>query len=776
MSDLRFTIHSRITSLLLVGFCLAAVSRPSCAADWPRWRGPDGTAVSSESDIATVWPEGGPPQLWQTTGMGDGYSSIVTASGTLFTTGRDKSDVICTALDVASGKLRWRTTVGTTSRNVMSTPTVHDGLVYVLDPDGELVCLAASDGTKQWQRSFVDGFGGRLMSGRGYGESPLIDGDRLLCTPGGADAMIVALDRNTGETIWKSPFPEMGGKGRDGAAFSSLNITEAGGVRQIVQLTGRGLVGVDAADGRFLWSYDDISNQTANIPTPVVHGDLVFAANGYHAGSVLLKIQPDSGPTGVTATEVFRLRGNRFQNHHGGFVLIDGHVFGGHGSNNGLPTCLDLATGKIQWKRRGPGTGSASVVAANGHLVFRYQDGVVCLIEATPEEFRLRGTFQTPSSGGDSWSHPVISDGRMFLREKDHLWAYDIRRSAKPASPSASDGLPVVALSLKDASVRMLSADRDSEWPGPLYQFAFEAAKDDALPLISLHASHVAKDGALKPTVVNELQKLDRSFALSVAGTSVSTPAARQLARLKKLVGLDVSVCSRMTDESFGALAGAPGLVLLVAAGTDISNGGLSELAEMPKLVALDLETCDDVTDSSCRVLANMSGLRGLSLRKTGFEKQRVGDVGLEKLTSLQRLELLDLEGNAVSNDGLKPLARLQELRELNLSILPLTDAGLAHLPDVPKLQSLSVRYSEGFAGVIVTDAGVRSLARLSQLTSLNLTGARRITDACAADIAQLKQLQTLNLSAAGLTKDGIHQIQKSIPDCRILSSIEASD
>jgi outer membrane protein assembly factor BamB len=658
----------------------------------------------------------------------------------------------------------------------MSTPTFHDGLVYVLDPDGELACLAASDGTKQWQRSFVDDFGGRLMSGRGYGESPLIDGDRLLCTPGGTDAMIVALDRHTGETIWMSPFPEMSGKGREGAAFSSLNITEAGGVRQIVQLTGRGLVGIDAADGRFLWSYDDISNQTANIPTPVVQGDLVFAANGYHAGSVLLKIESDSGLTGVTATEVYRLRGNRFQNHHGGFILIDGHVFGGHGSNNGLPTCLDLATGKIRWKRRGPGTGSASVVAANGHLVFRYQDGVLCLIEATPEEFRLRGTFQTPSSGGDSWSHPVISNGTLFLREKDHLWAYDIRRSAESASPSAGDGLPAVALSLKDASVRLLSADRESEWPGRLHQFAFEAADNDALPLVSLNASHVTERGELKPSVLKELQEIGRPFVLSLAGTAISTPAARQLAQLKKLAGLDASVCPRMTDESFAALAGAPRLALLIAAGTGISRDGLSALADLPKLVSLDLETCDGVTDSSCRVLANMSGLRGLSLRKTGFEKARVGDVGLEQLTSLARLEVLDLEGNAVTDDGLKPLARLKELRELNLSILPLTDAGLAHLPHVPKLRSLSVRYSEGFAGVIVTDAGVRSLAGLSQLTSLNLTGAKRITDACVADIAQLKQLTTLNLSAAGLTADGIQQIQSSLPGCRVLSSLEASD
>lgn len=767
MSDLRFSNHCRKTSLLL-GLFLVAAGQRSPAADWPRWRGPAGTAISAESDIATSWPEEGPPRLWQTSGIGEGYSSVVTADGVLFTTGRVGSEVFCVALDARSGKLRWKTTVGTTSRNVMSTPTIHAGLVYVLDPDGELVCLAATDGTIRWQRSFVDDFGGRLMSGRGYGESPLIDGDRLLCTPGGADAMIVALDRQTGETIWTSPFPQMSGKGRDGAAFASLNITEAAGVRQVVQLTGRGLVGVDAETGRFLWSYDDISNQTANIPTPVVQGNLVFSANGYHAGSVLLRIQPDSGPTGVTATEVYRLQGNRFQNHHGGFILIDGHVFGGHGSNNGLPTCLDLSTGKIRWKRRGPGTGSASVVAASGHLVFRYQDGTVSLIEASTDEYRLKGSFQTPSSGGDSWSHPVISDGTLFLREKDNLWAYDIRRSADSASPSPGSDFQQMALALKDASVRLLSADRKPAWPSPLYQFAFEAASSGQLPLITLGDPHVTADGGLKPGVTDALEKVDRPFVLSVAGTSISTPGIEQLVPLRRLVGLDASVCSRMSDEGFAALARSRSLVLLVATNTTITNDGLTSLANLPKLVALDVKTCDSVTDASCEVLATMTGLRGLNLVKTGFEKDRVGNPGLEKLIALSRLEVLELEGNAVNDDGLKLLAGLSNLRELNLNILPVTDGGLAHLPTIPKLQSLSVRYSEGFAGVIVTDAGVRSLGQCSQLTSLNLTGAKRITDGCVPAIAQLTRLRSLNLSAAGVTEDGVVQLQQSLPECDI--------
>ena len=776
VSDFPFPICRSFAGVLLLGLNLVLSGQSSSAADWPRWRGPAGTAISAESDIATSWPEGGPPQLWHVSGIGEGYASVVTADGVLFTIGRTGADVFCVALSADSGQLKWKTKIGTTSRNVMSTPTVHDGLVYALDPDGELSCLTADQGSIRWQRSFVDDFGGRLMSGRGYGESPLIDGDRLLCTPGGADAMIVALDRLTGETIWKSPFPTMDGKGRDGAAFASLNIAEAAGVRQVVQLTGRGLVGVDAGDGRFLWSYGDISNQTANIPTPVVQGDLVFSANGYHAGSVLLKIEPDSGSTGVRATEVYRLRGNRFQNHHGGFVLLNGDIFGGHGSNNGLPTCLDLTTGEVHWKTRGPGTGSASVVAANGHLIFRYQDGLVCLIEAAGDEYRLKGSFQTPSSGGDSWSHPVISDGRLFLREKDHLWAYDIRRSAESMTTRPLRQLQEMKLVLDGARVAMLAADNETEWPDRLYQFAFDATGSDTLPLVTLDNSLVSEVGRLKPDTMKALENIDRPFVLSVAGTSVSTPAIRQLVELKHLIGLDVGVCPRMTAESFAALTDAASLILLSVTNTAITDDDLAALSKLPQLTALDVSTCDGVTDSSCAMLAVMTRLRGLSLRKTGFEKQRVGNAGLQQLTALSRLEVLDIEGNAVTDDGLKLLAQFPELRELSLNILPLTDQGLTHLPAIPKLQSLSVRYSEGFAGVIVTNAGVRSLGQLTQLTSLNLTGAKRITDACLPDLMRLSQLQQLNLSASGLTSDGIDRIRKASPDCRVLSSVKTSD
>jgi outer membrane protein assembly factor BamB len=759
-----------VSLLSLLFFALRAT-----AEDWPRWRGPDGTGVSRETDITTSWASDGPKLGWQATGIGHGYSSVVTSGGLLITTGRVDGRVVCFALNAVTGKKKWETVIGETSRNVMSTPTIHDGRVYAVDPDGELVCLRLSDGEILWERSYLKEFGGRLMSGRGYGESPLIDGDRLLVTPGGADSMIVALDRKTGETIWKSPFPKMGGLGRDGAAFSSLNITTAAGVRQIVQLTGRGLVGIAADSGKFLWSYDDISNGTANIPTPIVKGDLVFSANGYHAGAVLLRIEKDTGGTGVKATEVYRLKGNRFQNHHGGCVLIGDHVYGGHGSNNGLPTCLDLATGKIQWKRRGPGTGSASVVSAGGHLVFRYQDGVVALIEATPDEFRLKATFETPSSGGDSWSHPVISNGNLFLREKETLWAYDIRRSANPTPPPLVVGSQeLAAFSPQGGKVRFLDLADVANWPNRLFQFVIQDSQKGFLPIVFLDNACLTKDGQLLPELDEVLQKNVIPIFVSVAGTKIRTAGLRQLAKLKTLIGLDVSVCRELDEESFAAMAGSPNLVYLAAASTAISDESLAELAKLPRLTALDLDSCDGITDASCPVLAKMTGLRGLSLKKTAFEKQRVSNAGLEQLTALSKLERLTLAGNAVNNDGLKLLARFPELRELDLSILAVNDEGLAHLPALKTLQWLNVRYSEGFGGVIVTNAGVKSLGKVSGLKSLHLTGARRITDACLDDLTGLKKLRSLNLAGAGISADGIAQLNQDLPECRVVSSFAA--
>ena len=414
------------TRILLL--CLGIVSTAAADSPWHQWRGPNRDGKSAETGLLTRWPSAGPKLAWKASGLGAGYASVVVGDGRVYTIGKDKSNTVwATALSEKNGDIVWRKKIGSTGRTPLSTPTFHQGRLYTLDPDGKLYDLDARNGDTRWMRSLQKEFGARLQNGRGHAESPLIDGDRVICTPGTPKAVLTALDRKTGKVIWNCPMPKFGNLSTVGAGFSSIVKSSGGGVSQYVQFVGRGVVGVSTA-GKFLWGYDRIAKAPANIPTPVVNGDYVFCANGYGNGSALLKLSAD-GPGKVKAEEVYFLNGGRFQNHHGGMILLGKHLFAGHGSNNGLPTCIDFASGKIKWKRRGPGTGSAAILYADKHLYFRYQNGVMALIQANPKRYRLRGKFRIPTAGTDSWAHPVISGGKLYLREKDRLFVYNIKKS-----------------------------------------------------------------------------------------------------------------------------------------------------------------------------------------------------------------------------------------------------------------------------------------------------------------------------------------------------------
>jgi len=301
--------------------------------------------------------------------------------------------------------------------------------VFALSTSGDLVAVDAVTGAEQWRRNLAADFGGKMMSGWGWSESPLVDGDRVVVTPGSRRAALVALERATGKEVWRSVLPDLGPLGSDGAAYSSIVVTEAAGARQYVQLLGKGLVGVRADDGRFLWGYNRVANGTANIATPLVRANRVFASTGYGTGSALVEIvKGDDGS--IAAREVYFIPADKFQNHHGGMVLVGNHVYGGDGQNRGLPTCVDLETGRVVWggNIRNAGTGSAAVVAADGRLYFRYQNGVVLLIEARPDGYHEAGSLTIPNVTLPSWSLPVVAGGRLYLREQDTLYVYDVRK------------------------------------------------------------------------------------------------------------------------------------------------------------------------------------------------------------------------------------------------------------------------------------------------------------------------------------------------------------
>ena len=414
---------------LLVGLLPTA----NAAADWPQFRGVNRDAQSTEKGLLQQWPTGGPKLAWQVTGLGGGYSSVSIQNGRLFTMGDIGTDQFVIALSLDTKAILWKTKIGpawTEDRYAgpRGTPTADGDVIYAIGTEGDLVALEAATGKLRWKKSLPGDFGGKVMSGWKWAESPLVDGDRLIVTPGAASALMVSLEKASGKEIWRTKAGEMGPQGRDGAGYSSVVISNGAGVKQYVQLMGRGVVGVRASDGKFLWSYNKVANDTANISTPLVTGDYVFAATGYQTGSGLVKLS--KAGDGVVATEQYFLDGKTFQNHHGGMVLIGNHVYAGHGHNNGFPMCLELASGKVVWggNFRNDGSGSAAVTAADGHLYFRYQNGVMMLIEANPKQYREKGKFQIPGVRNPSWSHPVVTGGRMYLREQDALHVYDVKR------------------------------------------------------------------------------------------------------------------------------------------------------------------------------------------------------------------------------------------------------------------------------------------------------------------------------------------------------------
>jgi outer membrane protein assembly factor BamB len=421
-----------VVSLTMVLACSTGFAQRADVAHWPGWRGADRSGLSPDRGLNTNWEAAPPKLLWMGEGLGKGYASVSLAGGRIFTTGNQSDGQAVSALDAADGRLLWRTPITTASpkhghEGSRCTPTVDGDRLYVVASSGAIVCLSAVDGRIHWNKDFREKWGGQMMSGWGFSECPLVDGELVLFTPGGKDAMVVALDKQTGAEAWRCAVPDLGGRGRLGAGYSSIVVSHGAGVKQYVQLTGQGVIGVRAADGKFLWGYADVANRTANIPTCLVAGDYVFCSTGYGAGAALLRLSPTGD--GVRAEEVYFKDGKEFQNHHGGMVLVDGHVYCGHAHNNGFPICLALATGEIAWggEQRGPGSGSAAAAYADGHVVLRYQSGEVALIEATPSAYRLKGVLTPAYQEGRSWAHPVIIGGRLYLREQDKLMCYSVR-------------------------------------------------------------------------------------------------------------------------------------------------------------------------------------------------------------------------------------------------------------------------------------------------------------------------------------------------------------
>ncbi len=406
---------------LLTAVVFALVSgSPMFAADWPQWRGPARDGVSRETGLLKEWPRQGPPLRWKASDIGTGYSSPAIVEGRVYLQTTRAGDEFALVLDEKSGTEIWSVPIGKVGENrgpqypgTRSTPTIDGDRLYCLASDGELVCLERARGEMKWKKNLKNDFKGE-PGNWAYSESVLIDGDMLACTPGGSTATLAALNKLSGEVIWKSAVPDVGT-----AEYSSIMIARPGGDKEYVQFLRKGLVGVDAKDGKFLWRYDHTIDQGANILTPIVSGDRIFSA-GSRSGGGLIELKPENGA--VKAVEAYFDR--TLTPSIGGAVLVDGHIFGASAQ---AMFCSDFATGKVNWTDRA--LGAASICYADGRLYVRSHDTAeVALVEPSTEGFREKGRFPQPDrSKSKAWPHPVVANGGLYLRDQGVLLCYDVK-------------------------------------------------------------------------------------------------------------------------------------------------------------------------------------------------------------------------------------------------------------------------------------------------------------------------------------------------------------
>jgi outer membrane protein assembly factor BamB len=400
----------RIIPILTAVLAVGSLAGSAQSAGWHQWRGTNRDGKSAETGLLRSWPPEGPSVAWRTSGAGTGFSSFSSAGGRLYTLGDRAKTAFVVAFDAATGKRLWETPTGRSYFNSYGdgqrgTPTSDGDRLYALGANGDLVCLNPQTGAIIWQKNLPREFRSSVPQW-GYAESPLIVGDRLIVNAGGPNASIVALNKMTGDVLWRSQ--------SDPAAYSSPVVAEVGGVTQVVFFSDRRSLGLDVRDGRLLWSYDRASNGTANIATPVVSGNRVFVSSNYGTGAALLEISPSG------AKELYFTRNMR--NHHSSSVLVGEHVYG---FSDAILTALKFADGTLAWRDRSVGKGS--LIYADERLYLYSENGVVGLAEANPTAYREHGRFKLPVGREPTWSHPIITDGKLILRDQDNVYAFNVR-------------------------------------------------------------------------------------------------------------------------------------------------------------------------------------------------------------------------------------------------------------------------------------------------------------------------------------------------------------
>lgn len=408
-------IRSRAIVFTFIAFLTACQGAPG---DWPQWRGPNRDGISTETGLLKQWPAGGPKLLWKTTGLGKGFGSVSILGNRLYTTGEGPEGGRVFALNIADGQIAWTSEPfckrGGDPAGPQGSPALEAGSVYVMSQFGDVVAFDLPAGKERWRKSLTKDFGGSVP-GWNYSESVLLDGERIVVTPGGRQGAVVALNKRTGEVLWQCK------EFTDGAHHSSLVPAVIDGVPQYIQLTARSVAGVAAKTGALLWRADR-RGETAVVPTPIYADHKVYVTSGYGIGCNLFEITKSG--ISFSAAQVYAKP--EIANHHGGVIKLGAHVYG-HSDTGGW-VCQEFATGKTVWKKGGVGKGA--VAYADGHLYCRSESGAgtVALVEATPTGYVEKGRFDQPDrSNKNSWAHPVVAGGRLYLRDQDVLLCYDVK-------------------------------------------------------------------------------------------------------------------------------------------------------------------------------------------------------------------------------------------------------------------------------------------------------------------------------------------------------------
>jgi outer membrane protein assembly factor BamB len=403
---------------LICAFALLSVTagNTTAEAEWPQWRGPLRNGLSSESGLLKQWPANGPAVAWSITNLGEGYGSLAIKADRLYVQGTKGSESAVFCLNRADGKTIWSVSLGpkvdeSRGNGPRGTPTLDGDRLYILTENGDLACLRERDGSRVWGKNILKEYDGSnpkwLIS-----ESPLVDGNRLIVSPGGSGAGMVALDKMTGAEIWRAK--ELS----DQAGYSSCIVADVGGVRSYITFTAGAAVGVRASDGKLMWRYTNVANRVANCTTPVFADNKVFFSSAYDTGGALLNLTAQNGE--VKAQEAYFTRD--MMNHHGGMVLVNGYLYG---FSNSVLTCIEFNTGKVMWRERSVGKGS--ITYADGMLYLLGEKQLVGLAEANPKAYVEKGRFPINDLGRDSWAHPVVLGGKLYIRNQNELTCYDVK-------------------------------------------------------------------------------------------------------------------------------------------------------------------------------------------------------------------------------------------------------------------------------------------------------------------------------------------------------------